>query len=76
MTGSKVERFKRAMKADGYGNFPPIDAANAEGRLIIIDGHHRAARTLQLEVPFYVYVLSEAESRRVTVRAPESQTLS
>lgn len=43
---------------------------------VLIDGHHRAARTLQLEVPFYLYVLSEAESRRVTVRAPESQTLS
>jgi len=41
MTGSKVERFKKAMKADGYGSFPPIEAANAEGRLIITPGTRR-----------------------------------
>lgn len=37
---------------------------------VLIDGHHRAARTLELGVPFYVYLLSEEESRRVIIRAP------
>lgn len=37
---------------------------------VLIDGHHRAAKALQEGVVFRVYVLSEEESKRVTVRAP------
>jgi hypothetical protein len=37
---------------------------------VLIDGHHRAARALQEGVVFRAYVLSEEESKRVTVRAP------
>lgn len=43
---------------------------------VVIDGHHRAARTLELGVPFYVFILSEEESRRITVRAPKTEHLS
>lgn len=37
---------------------------------VLIDGHHRAARALQEGVVFSAYVLTEEESKRVTVRAP------
>lgn len=37
---------------------------------VLIDGHHRAARTLELNIPFFVCVLTEEESLQVTVRAP------
>lgn len=37
---------------------------------VLIDGHHRAAKAAQLGVPFYVYVLTEEESKKVTLRAP------
>ena len=37
----------------------------------LIDGHHRAARCLQLGIPFYIRVLSEAESVKILIRAPK-----
>lgn len=38
---------------------------------VLIDGHHRAARALRDGVPFSVRVLSEEESKRITMREPE-----
>ena len=49
--------------------YPEQDGAHLHGT-VLIDGHHRAARTLELNMPFYVHVLTEEESRQVTVRAP------
>ncbi|TWT29132.1 ParB-like nuclease domain protein [Thalassoglobus neptunius] len=43
MVGNQVKKYKCIMKAQGgYGNFPPIEIIIVEGRMIIIDGHHRA----------------------------------
>ena len=58
--------------------FPGIVAhvwyQQADGEILhgtlLIDGHHRAARCLQLGKPFRVYVLSEDESRAIMLRAP------
>jgi hypothetical protein len=41
---------------------------------VLIDGHHRAARALREGVPFYVRVMSEQESKQVTMREPEAVT--
>jgi hypothetical protein len=49
--------------------YPDEDGTLLHGT-VLIDGHHRAARTLELNVPFFVRVLSEEESRQVTRRAP------
>ena len=49
--------------------YPEPDGPLLHGT-VLIDGHHRAARTLELGVPFFVQVLSPEESLRVTVRAP------
>jgi ubiquinone/menaquinone biosynthesis C-methylase UbiE len=47
---------------------------NPDGELIhghrLIDGHHRAARCLDLGVPYFVYILTEEESRAVLKRSP------
>ena len=52
MTGSKIERYKKAMKAaGGYGEFPPIDAVDVDGQHIITDGHHRAAAAARAQIP-------------------------
>jgi len=46
-----------------------------EGELIkgtvLIDGHHRAARCLQLQRPFFAYLLTEEESLSILVKSPE-----
>jgi hypothetical protein len=47
---------------------------NDDGEMIhghvLIDGHHRAARCLQLGVPFFVCLLSEEESEQILLRTP------
>ena len=37
---------------------------------VLIDGHHRAARCLQLGIPFNVYLLSAEESETVLLKSP------
>jgi hypothetical protein len=49
--------------------YPEKDGTLLQGH-VLVDGHHRAAKAAQLGVPFYVYVLSEEESQKVTLRAP------
>jgi hypothetical protein len=41
---------------------------------LLIDGHHRAARCLELGRPFLAYLLTEEESRRILLRSPETET--
>ncbi len=45
-----------------------------EGEMIyghlLIDGHHRAARCLELGIPFYVQLLTEAESEEILLKSP------
>ena len=40
---------------------------------LLIDGHHRAARCLQLNLPYRVYILSEKESEQVLIHGPISR---
>jgi len=37
---------------------------------VLIDGHHRAAKLHEANMPFFVHILTEDESRRVTLRSP------
>ena len=50
--------------------FYPQDGEIVQGH-VFIDGHHRAARALQRNQPFYVHVLTESESRQIVLRSPE-----
>ncbi|MEO3878127.1 RHS repeat-associated core domain-containing protein [Rheinheimera fenheensis] len=42
MSGSQVKRLTKDMKVNGYDANHPIEVANVDGKLIILDGHHRA----------------------------------
>ncbi len=54
--------------------YPEPDGTVAHGHLLI-DGHHRAARCLELERPYYVHILSEEESRRVMIDGPDIEEI-
>jgi hypothetical protein len=41
---------------------------------VLIDGHHRAAKALRDNVPFYVRILNERESQEITLRQPLAVT--
>lgn len=49
--------------------FPLPDGTDAHGHLLI-DGNHRAARCLKEGKPFFAYILSERESRRILLKSP------
>ena len=51
--------------------FFPQDGKIVQGH-VFIDGHHRAARALQLNQPFFVYVLNESESQEIVLRSPQA----
>jgi hypothetical protein len=50
--------------------FPDDDGQVVHGHRLI-DGHHRAARCLQLGIPYSVYVLTERESVEILMKAPK-----
>jgi hypothetical protein len=49
--------------------FYPQDGEIIQGH-VFIDGHHRAARALDLNQPFFVHVLTEDESRQIVLESP------
>lgn len=49
--------------------FFPLDGEVFHGQRMI-DGHHRAALCQQRKLPFFVHVLSEAESVEILLEAP------
>ncbi len=51
--------------------YPEPDGNVLHGH-VLIDGHHRAARCLELDRPYFVYLLSEEESREVLLDGPEA----
>ncbi|MCA8277900.1 ParB N-terminal domain-containing protein [Burkholderia sp. AU30280] len=70
MTGNKVKRYASAMRNQGgYGEFPPIEAADVgDGNLVIIDGHHRAETAMKAgvsEVPVNVTAVSPEEAAQL-----------
>lgn len=51
---------------------PTKDGEWLEGHLLI-DGHHRAARCVQLGIPYRVYLLTKKESEQVVIYGPLSR---
>ena len=51
--------------------FPLENGERVHGHLLI-DGNHRAARCLELGLPFFAHVLSEEESQRIVMKSPET----
>lgn len=70
MTGNKVKRYASAMRAQGgWGTFPPVEAADVgDGKLVIVDGHHRAEAAVKAgipEVPVNVAQVSSEEAAQL-----------
>lgn len=52
--------------------YPLPNGERVHGHLLI-DGNHRAARCLELGIPFFAHVLSEDESRQIVLKSPENE---
>lgn len=50
--------------------YPEPDGTVLHGH-VLIDGHHRAARCLEENLPYRVHILSEEESRRILLTGPD-----
>lgn len=53
--------------------YPQPNGQRLHGHLLI-DGNHRAARCLELGIPFFAYVLTEDESWQILLKSPEMTT--
>lgn len=65
MSKSKVDRLAKKMKKDGFDPSKPIEVADADGKNIIINGHHRAEAAIKAgikEVPIDIAVVSPGEA--------------
>ncbi len=49
--------------------FPMNSHEEVHGHLLI-DGNHRAARCLELGIPYFAYILTEEESREILLEGP------
>jgi ParB family chromosome partitioning protein len=61
---SNFEKIKRRMEAYGYDNSQPVHLWEAEGKAVLIDGHHRllAAKELGItEIPGYFHSFENLE---------------
>lgn len=54
--------------------YPDESGETIHGHLLI-DGHHRAARCLELGLPFFVCLLTEDESEQILLRSPSQRQL-
>jgi hypothetical protein len=75
MTGSKVKRYASDMRANGYDPAFPVDAARVDGRLIIIDGHHRTEAAIKAglkEIPVRVIPISPERATQLGNQAAEA----
>ncbi|PMZ04372.1 hypothetical protein C1Y08_09870 [Pseudomonas sp. FW306-02-F02-AA] len=63
-------------KANGYDENYPIDAANVDGKLIILDGHHRAEAASKAgikDVPVNVHSVTKEEADQLMREAAEAR---
>jgi len=52
--------------------YPEPDGSVSHGNTLI-DGHHRAARCLLDDLPYFVYLLSEDESQQILIKGPDRE---
>jgi hypothetical protein len=53
----------------------PLENGQTVTAHLLIDGNHRAARSLKEGLPFFVYLLNEEETARIVMRAPKKVSL-
>ena len=75
MTGSRVKRLAKDMKANGFDQSKAIEAAEVNGRYIIVDGHHRTAAAVRAgidKVPVKIKTVSPEEAAKLSQDATEA----
>lgn len=75
MSGSKIKRLRKNIRDKGFATEKPIEVANVDGKLIILDGHHRAAAARQLRlktVPIKQQKVSLAQEQQLLHEAAEA----
>lgn len=71
-----MKRLTRDMKANGYKNDEPVDAAIVNGKIIIIDGHHRAEAASKAgvkDIPFRIHEVTKEQGDQLLREAAESK---
>ena len=76
MTGSQVKRLAKDMKANGFDATKPIQVANADGKSVILDGHHRTAAAIKAgikKVPIETRTVTKVEADKLLNQVAESR---
>lgn len=74
-SGSQIKRLKKDMKKRGFDPTKPIDVVEVDGRMIILDGHHRAraAGAAKIsEVPVRIHQVDAGTAARLHREAAEA----
>ena len=76
MSGSKIKRLKTKIREKGFDPEQPIEVVYIDGKLIILDGHHRTsvARQLRLKlVPIKRIEVTPAQEQQLLLEAAEAE---
>ncbi|SUB83924.1 Filamentous hemagglutinin [Pragia fontium] len=76
MSGSQVKRLVKDMKANGYNADEPVDVAIVNGKMIIIDGHHRAEAAAKAgikDIPIRVHEVTKEQGDQLLREAAEAR---
>ena len=76
MSFSKIKRLRKKIKEKGFDLNEPIEVADAEDRLIILDGHHRVQAAIGArlkEVPARIYETTKEETQLLLNQAAEAK---
>ncbi|MEX5552016.1 two-partner secretion domain-containing protein [Pseudomonas pergaminensis] len=76
ISGSQVKRMTKDMKANGFDVNHPIEVANVNGKLIILDGHHRAEAAAKAgikDVPVNVHSVTKEQADQLMREAAEAR---
>ena len=79
MSKSRVNSLRKKIQKYDYDAGEPIKVAEVEGKLIIIDGHHRhqaSARERLAEVPVEVYKVSPKKQKEYLEDVAEARKYS
>ncbi len=64
MSGNKIKRLQKTMKQIGFNPEYPIEVAEVDGKLIIIDGHHRVIAAKKAKIPLIPIILHQVSSEQ------------
>jgi len=61
MSRNKVDKLASKMRKNGYDHDHPVDVAEVNGQIIIIDGHHRAQAASKAGIPKAPVIVHEVD---------------